>query len=452
MKTKYLYITLLVVIKILYVYLCVLMLPEEWTSYDFDRDINISNVIYEIVPFCACLYAYVKYLTPGSPISFALTIYFCLYVIPSNSCISISNYSFLYFLSINLFNIVLLCLVGKVAMSSRLNLQRAAVDEFYLDSNKELQNTSRYVTFITCVGVIFYVRFLRGSISLDGIFSQEIYETRMVVAELYMRNMGGPIAYLMLFVEAFYSSMLIIGMYLSLKNKHYFDTALCVFTYLLLFAFEMQKSLLLKPIIVLFMYYLYKRHKVESSVKVFLFGFLVLQLFSLLEYYFLKESDIFSVVIRRMAYMPQYLSHAYYEFFDAHDKLWLTRDFCLLEKVIRIIYPSSYEHGAVTIIAENCFPGVPSPNTVLFGEAFAQFGYLGIIVLPIILAYILKILMKYSLIFGQGASHVLMASFIISLIDIQVLAPRGILIVVIFIVISSYVKRKCIQNNNNLVK
>ncbi len=417
------------------------MLPDDWVAYDFDRDINLGNIIYEILPFCACIYAFIRYYKPGNPISFALSVYFCLYVIPSNSCMSVSNYSLVYYLSINLFNFFLLWFAGLSSEFSD-NNPSVTTNEFALGSNLKLQNTLRYVTLFTCAGVILYVYYLRGSISLSGIFTDDIYDTRAMVADLFMQNVGGAIAYLMLIWSAFYGSMLIIGLYLSLKNKHYFDTALCVFAYLLLFAFEMQKSILFKPVIAIFVYILYKHRKITSIEKTFIFGFLCLQLVSLLEFHLQQESIVFSVVLRRMAYMPQYLSHAYYDFFNSHDKIWLTRDFFQLEKLVRIIYPGSYDHGAVTIISENCFPAIPSPNTGLFAEAFSQLGYIGIFVLPIIYALILKLFLKYSIIFGKGASHVLMASFILSIINIQVLAPRGILILILFMLISIYVKKK----------
>ena len=38
--------------------------------------------------------------------------------------------------------------------------------------------------------------------------------------------------------------MLIIGLFISLKNKRIFDIVLCLFAYLVLFSFEMMKSII----------------------------------------------------------------------------------------------------------------------------------------------------------------------------------------------------------------
>lgn len=439
--SKLVYAILIIIVKVLYVYLNVLMLPQEWTIYDFDRNIHLDNLIYEIVPFVLCLVAYLVYLKPGHPISFAITIFFCLYVIPSNSCMVLSDYSAIYYFSINTFNIILLLSLGKILCDSKLRLQINDQYDIALSSNKRLQRVIRIMTVFTCLGNITYVYFLRGSISLTGIFSEDIYDTRAVVASLYLENTDGAIAYLMTIWYAFSTSMLILGFYLSLKNRHYFDIVLCFYTFLVLYSFDMQKGGLFKPIIALFVFFLYKSNKIEKADLIFLAGYCVFLVVSLIEYILSNESIVYTVVVRRMAYMPQYLSHAYYDFFNSHDKLWLTRDFFQLEKVVRLFYPGSYEHGAVLIIADNCFPGIPSPNSGLFSEAFAQLGYMGVFLFPLILTLIIRVYYKYSTIFGMGASHLLLSCFVISIINIQVLAPRGILIVLIFILMSLLVRK-----------
>lgn len=426
-------------IKALYVLLNVLLLPEDWTNFDFDRDIQLHYLFIELLVLVPLIIVYIKYLNPGHSISFALTILFCMYVIPSNSCLVLSNYSIVYYLSMNTYNYFILLFSGKII--SKLKTSEKLFDSGRIDTNRKLQAVLRFLTIFTCFGIIAYVYFFNGSISFNGIFSNDIYEQRAVVAEFYLENTDGIIAYIMLFWKSFYSSMLLIGFYLSLKNKRYFDIALCLFTYLVLFSFESQKSILFKPIIAIFVYYLFSRQKLYKTELLFLYGYCILCCVSLIEYFINNNSLIYTVVLRRMTYMPQYLSHAYYEFFDINDKLWFTRDFFQLEKVVRLFVPSSYDHGAVTIIAKNCFPGIPSPNTGLFAEAFSQLGYIGVIIMPWILSAIIKLYYKYSLIFGSGASAVLLSSFALSLINIQVLAPRGILIVIIFIVISIWIKR-----------
>lgn len=417
------------------------MLPQYWVGeYVFDREIRMDNVVFEIVVFILCVAIFLKYLKPGHPISFALTVFFCLYVIPSNSCMTLSNYSALYFICINVFNILLLWRLGKIVGEDNGGVLSNTQDDSNIDSNKKLQSVFRFLTIFTCLGVIVYVYYMRGSLSLSGIFSEDIYETRAKVADMYIENTDGAIAYIMTFWKAFYSTMLIIGLYSSLKNKHYFDVVLCLYAFLLLFSFEMQKGIIFRPFIALFVFYLYKIKRINKSVLVFLYIYCGICLFSLVEYLITKESFIYTVVIRRVAYMPQYLSHAYYDFFTQNDKLWLTRDFFQLEKIVRLFYPGSYEHGAVVVISENCFPGIPSPNTGLFAEAFAQMGYIGIIFFPFLLSFIVSIYYKYSLIFGRGASIVLLSAFVLSMINIQVLAPRGVLMVLLFILVAYWVK------------
>lgn len=437
-KIKYKYVAFIIFLKVLYIVLNILLLPEEWVGFDFDRNIQIDNIFLEFVVLIVLLSVYLKYLKPGHPISFALTILFCMYVIPSNSCLVLSGYSITYFMLINLYNYLLLLFSGKTI--SRISTSEDIFDVKRFETNKKLQKALRLLTIFTCLGIIVYVYSLTGSISISGIFTDDLYDKRASLAEFYLENTDGIIAYIMLFWKSFYNSMLIIGFYLSLKNKRYFDIVLCIFTYLILFSFESQKSTLFRPIIAVFVYYLFSHKKLNKTELLFLYGYSLLCCIALVEYYFNKDSVIYTVVLRRMTYMPQYLSHAYFEFFNIHDKVWLTRDFFQLEKIVRLFIHTPYDHGPVWIISENCFPGIPSPNTGLFAEAFSQLGYIGIIVLPLILSYVIRIYYKYSLIFGSGAAAVLLSSFVLSLINIQILAPRGILVIIIFVMISIWIK------------
>ena len=239
LQKKFKYIALIIMIKALYVILNVLLLPEEWVNFDFDRDIQLHYLCVELLVLVPLISVYIKYLNPGHSISFALTILFCMYIIPSNSCLVLSNYNIVYYLSVNAYNYFILLFSGKII--SKLKTSEDLFDSNRLDSNRKLQSVLRFLTIFTCFGIIAYVYFFNGSISFDGIFSNDLYEQRAVVAEFYLENTDGVIAYIMLFWKSFYSSMLIIGFYLSLKNKRYFDIALCLFTYLVLFSFETQK-------------------------------------------------------------------------------------------------------------------------------------------------------------------------------------------------------------------
>lgn len=444
------YTCIFVFIKLAYIYLNVLMLPETWISFDFDRNIDLSNIFYELIFLFLTIIPYCYYFRKDHPLTFISTLLFCLYIIPSNCTMTLSGYDFIYYFSLNLFNILLLYFLGKESSRSNSNISSNHNNQFNYINSPRLQKNIRIFTIFTCIGVILYVYYFRGSLSLSGIFNDDIYDRRANVADLYLQNTDGLIAYVMTFWSAFYSSMLIIGLYISLRNNRKIDVLLCLFTYLVLFSFNTQKTVLFKPIIAIFIYYIVKTNRIKNANMLFLLGYSALLVFSFIEYYLKQESIVYSVIIRRIDYMPQYLSHAYYEFFSINNKIWLTRDFFQLEKLVRFFYPGSYAHGAVAVIADNCFPGVPSPNTGLFAEAYAQLGYLGVFVFPPIIAKLLGLLNKYAQWYGMGAAHVLMASLLISIINIQILATRGILIFVVFILITWIIKRSSQTSQHKL--
>lgn len=122
-----------------------------------------------------------------------------------------------YYLCINTFDILLLFFLGKIASDKDVISVENRFESISSDSNVRLQKTLRYLSIVTCLGVVAYVYFLRGTISLSGVFADDIYDRRAVLAEFYVQNTDGAIAYLMTIWGAIYASMLLIGLYLSLK-------------------------------------------------------------------------------------------------------------------------------------------------------------------------------------------------------------------------------------------
>lgn len=438
-KNTTLLLFLMVIIKALYIYLNVLMLPDRWQVFDFDRNIALSNLLIEAVFYFPVLAIYLKFYQKGNPISFLATILFCVYFIPNNSCMSLSSYSMGYFTAVNVYCLFLFIFIGKLTLKVEKEEQS---ERDYLNSNKTFQTTFRIVTIVTCVLTIGYVFLIDGGLNFSKVFEEDMYDVRAQLAEFYMQNTDGLLAYIMLIWTAFYSLVLIMGLYLALVNKHYIDALFILFTYCALFTLSMEKGLLMRPVIAIFLSILTRKGKLNSASELFAFGFALFMLVSGVEYFSNKESVIYSVVIRRISYMPAYLTHTYYEFFDVHDKVWFTRDLFQLEKFVRLIYPGSYSTGIVQTISEEVFDnGIPSPNTGLFAEAFSQTGYWGILIFPPIVVLAFKYLNKCSSNFGVGASMVILTQFALSMTNMQLLSSRTVIQILLFLLLTLLIKK-----------
>lgn len=430
-KRNFFLLTFLVVIKFSYIYLNVLMLPDLWQTFDFDRKIDLTNILFEMVFYLICLGVYSKFYRRGNAICFLMTVLFCIYFIPINSTMSLSSYSIEYFVSVNIYCILLFYLLGKLAQKSE---KEERILGGFFDNSKGLLTAFRVVTIVTCFLTFGYVYIISGEINFTKVFQEETYDVRAQLADFYMDNTDGMLAYMMLIWSAFYSMVLIIGLYLAIVYKHYLDSLLILITYFALYTLSMEKSLLMKPIIAIFISFMVRKKKLNQVSELFIGGFVLLMIISIIEYIVAKESVIYTLIIRRIAYMPSYLTHVYYDFFNAHDKVWFTRDVFQLDKIVNLIYSGRYSTGIVQTIAEEVYGGgIPSPNTGLFAEAFAQAGYLGVLIFPPIVVLAFKYLYKCSRNFGIGASMVILAQFALSMISIQLLWSRAVVQILIFV-------------------
>ena len=150
-----------------------------------------------------------------------------------------------------------------------------------------------------------------------------------------------------------------------------------------------------------------------------------------------ENSFLFKLVVSRMSYMPSYLNHVYYDFFDVHSKIWFTSDFFPLDKFVSMVLPAPYPQGMVNTISVQVFnETIPSPNTGLFAEAFAQMGYLGIFVFPFIVSFVAIFYTNYSSCYGYAGALILLSSFGMGLTNTALFSTMGMVRILIFVLIT----------------
>lgn len=432
---------LLCIYKLVYTVVMIDLLPEYWSGvYDFDKNISVLNVFLEIIPFIICVIVYIIYFRKNSPLSFFITLFFCLYVVPNNSILVLSNYDIEYYFLVNIYSFLCLLLLG------RLNVKNSAKTEYeegilYIWDNKKLIKILRITTYIVCIITIIYV-YLMGGLNFKLIFSSssDMYDVRSDFAEFYAANTNSFISYFILIWTAVYTFMLLIGLYVAIKKNYIMDILICIFTYMALYTLSMEKGVLLRPIIVIFVVFLEKKGRIINASHYFWIGVLGVIAVSFLEPKICGTTVLFDTIIKRVTYLPAYLTHAYYEFFHDNHKVWFTVDVWQLDKITRLFLPKHYYTGIVTTISNNCFPGIPSPNTGLFAEAYAQAGIFGVVIFPPIVTAIISFLNNTVRRYGMGCSMVILASFCLSLTNIQILSASMMVQVIIFALITYVIK------------
>jgi hypothetical protein len=99
--------------------------------------------------------------------------------------------------------------------------------------------------------------------------------------------------------------------------------------------------------------------------------------------------------------------------------------------------PAPCPQGMVNTISERCFDSlIPSPNTGLFAESYAQMGICGVLFFPLAIAFISRIYAQLAYNYGLGGSMILLAAFSTSLTNTAVFSTMGMVRLIIFAIVT----------------
>jgi hypothetical protein len=431
----------MIFLKIMYVISIDLFLPEMTNLWAFNKSVDLPLVILEMPVFLVVLYVYMGTLKTGSLYGCISTMLFIMYFIPNNSGLSLSSYELLYYFLVNSFCLALFSVLGLMVRKEE-KFSDAHIDFTKLWKNKKMVLKMRIILVFVCAIIIAYVYAYNG-LNFSYLTSS-MYETRAEYASFAYDIQGSLLSYIILIITMAGGWMLLVCLYFSIMAKKILDIILCLFTYLALFTVEMQKGTLAVIAIVIFVAWQEKRGKLDkisfSIIKAFVALFLVI--FS--EYLLFKTSYLFTLIAKRMFYTPSYLTHTYYEFFSTTSKIWFTSDAFLISNILSSLIGRIHPSHMIKLISQNAFSGLlPSPNTGLFAEAYAQMGVLGIVIYPFIFGKAIKIMGESSKWYGNGVAFVIMCRLSLTLLNTQILTSRNVVGIAVFYIISYLViKRK----------
>ena len=201
----------------------------------------------------------------------------------------------------------------------------------------------------------------RIHLSLD-----DVYELRMESREF---NMPRILAYL----HAATSNIIPILMvyYISQKKKQV--VFLLAFVGLLNFSIAGHKSTLFKILLCLGLYY-FPKIDLKKYVP---FLFILLCIFTVIEFLLFETAALSTIFIRRGFYTPAALDISYFDYIIKHGPTYFTKGI-------------AFELGALSgDEAKRC-------NNGMFSDAFMNLGYIGCVIFPIVFAYFVKIVEFFS--------------------------------------------------------
>ncbi len=165
------------------------------------------------------------------------------------------------------------------------------------------------------------------------------------------------------------------------------------------------KTALFLPVLIISLTILVKRYfeknkKVNIPLSFLRLGSILMITCFLIDFIFFRDSELYKYIfsnlfVRRAMLVPGYLSTKYAEYFSTHSKVYL--DNSVLFNTLFINRESNYKNGIPYVIG-NYISGdsAMSANTNFLADAFANFGYFGMIIYSYIASFFLFLFDRFS--------------------------------------------------------
>jgi len=226
------------------------------------------------------------------------------------------------------------------------------------------------------IGVYAVLIKINGLPTLKALDLSKVYEIRAVVT-WGPSLMGYLVPWLANVINPFFLSI-------AWYKRRYFAVFVMLGLQLFLFLITGHKSFLLAPLLVVFVIYaIYRR----DILKLTLWGLIAAISGSLVVYAMGWSIVPASLLIRRVLFVPAKLSFHYYDFFSSHQLMYLAQSH------LNPFLSNPYSMPTVHLIGKVYYNNpVLAANTGYLGDAYMNFGFLGVLVFSGILGMVLVML------------------------------------------------------------
>lgn len=352
---------------------------QQYTTEPYKTDLNIYKLIAGYI--LAIILYYIVNRVKNNLTRFILKVFYCLMFIPISTMYGGKDYSTLSFLLLFAeFVIIVLtiALIEKLVIIIKEKRNKKNITK-KKDYKKIFSKVIYYVFVANTIIVVFACIYYNGMPTLEALNFRNVYDVR---SEFYLPNI---LNYLYTFEIKFILTFFIV---LFLHKKNYIKLTISILTLLLLYIFKGDKITLLSLPLAIGAYYLfklYKKYKIDNYIAPL---FAVAIIVSVLGYNI--SNMIFAVFVTRLLIIPANLKFIYFDFFSNNPKIGIVGtifnfiaktqnpyDIMPYQNLIAGIYLDRYEMYS---------------NTGFLAEGYARFGYIGLIIIPIIFGIVLYII------------------------------------------------------------
>lgn len=421
----------LLVIKYLYIFLVILILGDAWyQGYGgYGIDFKWWKEVFSCLAFVIISNFYLRYPIENSLLKQLLHCLFVLYYIPLNSAFALNNAGWGFFFLSNTYFLLIYIVtyfVSERLCQGKLDTANKNTENFVFGYDHHLINI---FCFFICSLFILHKLFYNGldfSLSIGG---DDVYLNRAAYVD-YLDGISGTlfsyvlaiVRYLVTYVAPFY---LLSG----LIRKKPIAIAMGLLCTLSMFAVSSEKGKLLMPIIAIFIYVLYRMKLLKSFDRIVSCGILFLLIICLCSH-IVGNDSLFLLIVRREMYIPAWLNNLYYDFFSSNPKIMWTQSTFILQKVFQPIYDSS----PLSLISNTYFQGtIPSPNTGMFADAYMHFGFLGVLLYPVLFALFFSLSSRIFNSYGSAFQTLFAVQVTLTLTNVSLLRTDFVLSVMLFV-------------------
>lgn len=226
-----------------------------------------------------------------------------------------------------------------------------------------------------------YTFYRYGVASLQALDITSVYEIRANV------GYGFPFSYIVPWALKVICLFILIG---ALEKKQYMVTIVISLIQLYFYLIYANKSTLFAWILALGCYVLVKK---TDIIKMMIWGLSALAICCSLVYTVSGNIMPLSYLMRRVLFVPARIKFAYYEFFSQNSFLHFADN--SIGHLLGISSP--YKQQAPKIIAEYLLVPDSYCNTGYWGDAYANFGWLGLTLFSIIIIFLILLIEQWNL-------------------------------------------------------
>lgn len=172
----------------------------------------------------------------------------------------------------------------------------------------------------------------------------------------------------------------------ALYNNKRLLSIFIVIMQIFLFSMANFKSFLFAPFLLIGFHFLNKTKFKNNLLLTFSIGTFLLIIMSNVITKVTENILIESIFVRRLFFVPSKLHYVYYSFFEDLEKYKLSHS------IFGFIIDNKYSISPVALLARDYYGREFSPNVGFFGDAYVNFGLMGIIFFSIIYAFLLKLI------------------------------------------------------------